>query len=145
MSRKISVMIVDDHDLVRQGIALFIEACPEFELVAQTDSGEGAIRLCKSTQVDILLMDLLMPGIGGLEAARCIKADHPHIKIIILTSHTHDKLVLEAVEIGINGYLLKHTGSQQLKAGILEVIHNSASFPPEISQLIREHEDAKTR
>jgi DNA-binding NarL/FixJ family response regulator len=118
----ISVLIVDDHDLVREGIRAILEKDPAFSIVGETGDGQHAVRLVGQVKPDVVLMDISLPGgIGGLEATEAILADHPDAKIIILTQYEHREYIKRAIRIGAHGYLLKRSVSQQLKDAIRAV------------------------
>jgi NarL family two-component system response regulator LiaR len=117
MTASISVLIVDDHAVVRQGVRSFLETQPDIEVVGQAGSGEEALVLAVSKNPAVILMDLVMPGMSGVEATRQIKQLLPRTQIIILTSFLDDENVLPAVRSGALSYLLKDvTGAELLEA-----------------------------
>src|SRR5690349_1092917 len=105
---RIRVMIVDDHEMVRSGLSVFLEINDDFELVAEASSGAEAIRLAEEMHPDVMLMDLIMPGIDGITAMQRIRAIHPDVQIIALTSFKDEELVRSALQAGAIGYLLKN-------------------------------------
>jgi NarL family two-component system response regulator LiaR len=113
MSR-IKVMLVDDHDMVRQGLAIFIETVDDLELVAQASNGVQAIQLCDQLVPDVILMDLMMPEMDGFEASQAILAAHPDIRIVALTSFKDKKLVQSALQAGAMSYVLKNATIDEL-------------------------------
>lgn len=114
----IRVMIVDDHPLVRDGLKVLLMATPDLELAAEASGGEEALRLCREIPMDIVLMDLKMAGMDGVAATRSIRARHPRIQVIALTSYADQKLVHEAIEAGAISYLLKDVSPGELARAI---------------------------
>ncbi|RIN24745.1 response regulator transcription factor [Staphylococcus succinus] len=107
------VLIVDDHFVVREGLKLLIELNDQFEVIGEAENGESAIEKVAQLKPDIILIDLYMPIMNGLDAIRIIKNNHD-IPIIILTTYNEDNLLVEGIELGVNGYLLKDTDSEKL-------------------------------
>src|SRR5687767_10116099 len=105
--KTIRVLIVDDHAMVRKGLAAFLKAFPDLELVGEASSGEEALALCRDIDPDVVLMDLMMPGIGGIEAIARIRQTCPLVQIIALTSSKDHEMVQEVLRAGAIGYLLK--------------------------------------
>src|SRR5260370_41959921 len=99
MADKISLLITDDHALVRQGIRAFLELQPDLTVIGEADSGEAAVRMAAELAPDVVLMDLVMPGIGGVEATRQVKQVSPHQKIILLTSSTRNEYNFPAFRV----------------------------------------------
>lgn len=115
----IKVVIVDDHDLVREGIRAILEKDPTFAVVGEAGDGQEAIRRVNQVRPDVVLMDISLPGgIGGLEATEAILADQPGVKIVILTQYENREYIKRAIKIGAHGYLLKRSVSEQLKEAI---------------------------
>jgi len=122
MSDPITVMIVDDHEMVRQGASGYLEAQPDIAVVAEAESGEEAVRLAREHVPDVVLMDLVLPGMDGVEATRQVKDISPRTQIIVLTSYHQDEHIFPALQAGAISYLLK-----DVKAGALvEAIHRAA-------------------
>jgi DNA-binding NarL/FixJ family response regulator len=118
----IRVLIVDDHDLVREGIRALLEQDATFQVVAETGDGQEAIRLAGRLKPNVVLMDVNLPGgMGGLEATETIVRDCPEVKVIILTQYENREYVKRAIRIGARGYLLKRSVSAQLKDAIRAV------------------------
>lgn len=118
----IRIVIVDDHDLVREGIRALLEQDPLFEVVGETGDGQEAIRVVARLRPDVVLMDVNLPGgMGGLEAAETIVGDLPEVKVIILTQYESREYIKRAIRIGARGYLLKRSLSAQLKEAIRTV------------------------
>ena len=111
-------MIVDDHGMVRRGLAAYLLSAPDIEVVAEARDGQEAIRICEVEQPDIILMDLIMPELGGVAATRVIHNKWPEIQIIALTSYQEKELVQEALQAGAISYLLKNISGEDLAEAI---------------------------
>jgi NarL family two-component system response regulator LiaR len=116
--KQIRVMIVDDHGMVRRGLAAYLASEPDIEVVAEARDGQEAIRICEVEQPDIVLMDLIMPELGGAAATRVIHNKWPEIQIIALTSFQEKELVQEALQAGAISYLLKNISGEDLAEAI---------------------------
>src|SRR5712671_6324400 len=104
MTEQITVVIADDHAIVRQGLRTSIEVDPHLLVIGEADSGEAAVRLAAELVPDVILLDLVMPGIGGVEATRQIKKVSPHTQIIVLTSYHEDEYIFPALKAGVLSY-----------------------------------------
>ena len=129
---KIGILIADDHKLIRQGIINFLEVQGEFEVKGEAANGEEAILLTKKLKPDVILMDLNMPKINGIEAIREIKKSFPDIKIIVLTVFTQNETVFPAINAGVDGYLLKDIMPDELITAIHSVLNGKPAIHPEI-------------
>jgi len=134
--RAIRVMIVDDHALVRSGLEAFLLVQKDLKLVAQARNGQQAVTLCAETQPDVVLMDLLMPGMGGIEAISQIKQQFPHIQFIALTSYKDQELVQGALQAGAIGYLLKDVSAEDLANAIRSARVGRPALAPEAAQAL---------
>ena len=114
----IKVMIVDDHGMVRRGLAAYLLSAPDIEVVAEARDGQEAIRICEAEQLDIILMDLIMPELGGVAATRVIHNKWPEVQIIALTSFQEKEMVQEALQAGAISYLLKNISGEDLAEAI---------------------------
>ena len=114
MTDKISLLLTDDHAIVRQGIRAFLELQPDLMVIGEADSGENAVRMAAGLAPDVVLMDLVMPGIGGVEATRQVKQVSPHSQIIVLTSYHEDEYIFPALRAGALSYVLKDVGPEEL-------------------------------
>ncbi len=132
----IRVMIVDDHALVRSGLEAFLLVQKSLKLVAQARSGHQAVSLCADAQPDVILMDLLMPGMSGIEAIRQIKQQYPHIQLIALTSFKDQELVQGALQAGAIGYLLKDISAEELANAIRSAYAGRPALAPEAAQAL---------
>lgn len=135
---KIRVLIVDDHDMLREGLTSFLKAYPEFELVGEASSGKEAIDLCLRLEPDVVLMDLLMPEMDGITAIRHIHRAQPTIRLIALSSFGEEELIKGALEAGATSYLLKNVSAQELADAIRSTYLGLQTFSPEVaSSLLR--------
>lgn len=132
----IRVMVVDDHDIVRQGLINMLAAFEDFVLVAEASNGDVAVRLCQSHDVDVILMDLVMPVMDGISAMQRIHADHPEIQIIALTTFKEDHLVQGALQAGAISYLLKNVSIDELSAAIRKAHEGKSVLAPEATQVL---------
>ncbi|OGK94137.1 MAG: hypothetical protein A2W08_00845 [Candidatus Rokubacteria bacterium RBG_16_73_20] len=127
----IQILIVDDHDLVREGLRALLEQDPSFQIVGETGDGQEAIRLATRLKPNVVLMDVSLPGgMGGLEATETIVADCPDVKVIILTQYENREYIKRAIRIGARGYLLKRSVSAQLKEAIRAVARGERYLHP---------------
>jgi NarL family two-component system response regulator LiaR len=133
---KISILIADDHKLVRQGIIDFLGAQGEFEVKGEAANGEEAILLTQKLKPDIVLMDLNMPKIDGIEAIHKIKKSSPDTKIIALTAFTQNETVFSAINAGVDGYLLKDIMPDELITAIHSVLNGKPALHPIIVRKI---------
>jgi NarL family two-component system response regulator LiaR len=139
-ARKIRVLIVDDHEMVRTGLAAFLLVHKDLENVGEADSGEEAVRLCEQTCPDVVLMDMVMPGMDGPTAIRAIRQRCPSAQIIALTSFKEQELVQEAIQAGALGFLYKNVSSDELIRAIRAAAAGQPTMAPEALQaLIRKH------
>jgi two-component system, NarL family, response regulator LiaR len=134
--KPIRVMIVDDHAVVRSGLAAFLLAFDDLELVAEAGGGEQALRLCDSSTPDVVLMDLVMPGMDGAATTKALRAKHPHIQVIALTSFKEQELVQAAMQAGAIGYLLKNVGADELADAIRAATAGRPTLAPEAAQAL---------
>ncbi|MGH8379009.1 MAG: UvrY/SirA/GacA family response regulator transcription factor [Gammaproteobacteria bacterium] len=117
----IRVLLVDDHKLVRTGIRLILEDTPDVSIAGEAESGEGAIPLCRELNPDVVLMDVSMPGIGGLEATRKLLARNPSVKVIVVSVHATEPYPLRLMEAGAHGYLTKDCAAEEIVTAIRQV------------------------
>jgi NarL family two-component system response regulator LiaR len=132
-AKRIRVLIVDDHDMLREGLASFLRACPDLERVGEAANGSDAIRLCRDLQPDVVLMDLIMPEMDGVAAIQAIHQQWPAIRIIALSSFGEDKLVKSALRAGATSYLLKNIPAARLAEAIRATCVGLPILSPEIT------------
>ncbi|MBE0528247.1 MAG: response regulator transcription factor [Thermoleophilia bacterium] len=139
MPEPITVMIVDDHQMVRNGARGYLEVQPEISVVAEAESGEEAVRLAREFIPDVVLMDLVMPGMDGVEATRKVKDISPRTQIIILTSFHEDEHIFPALQAGAISYLLKDVKAAELVEAIRRAAVGEATLHPRVaSRLIKQ-------
>ena len=128
MPEPITVMIVDDHEMVRNGAKGYLEAQPEITVVAEAESGQGAVQHARELVPDVVLMDLVMPGMDGIEATRKVKDISPRTQIIILTSYHQDEHIFPALQAGAISYLLKDVKARELVEAIRRAAKGEATL-----------------
>ncbi len=139
MSEAIRVLIADDHAVVRRGVRALIDTEPDMEVVDEASDGEESVRKALSLKPDVILLDIVMPRKGGLEAIVEIKRENPEARILILTSFSEDDKVLPAIKSGALGYLLKDSSPEELLQAIRDVHRGDSSLHPTIARkLVRE-------
>lgn len=135
----IRVLIVDDHAVVRQGLRIFLDAERDFEVVGEAAGGEEAVRLAHELRPDIVLMDLLMPGMSGIEATRLIRSELDDVEVVALTSLLDDESVVAAVRAGAIGYLLKSAEADDLRRALRAAAAGQVQLDPAAAaRLVRE-------
>ncbi len=132
----IRVMLVDDHAVVRSGLSAFLMVYDDLELVGEASSGQEAAARCPHLKPDVILMDLMMPGMNGAEATRAIRAKCPDIQVIALTSFKEEDLVKEVLEAGAIGYLLKNVAADELASAIRKAHAGQATLSQEATQVL---------
>lgn len=129
----IKVLIVDDHALLREGLIKILSLENDLEIIGEASDGEEAIILARRLIPDIILMDINMPGINGIEATKIIKAELPQIGIIALTIHDDEEYIFELVRVGVSGYVLKDIQPERLVAAIKDVAQGKSVIHPDIT------------
>ena len=133
MSQLISLLIVDDHDVVRQGVRAYLEAGQEFVVVGEAESGAAAVQSAAEKVPDVVLMDLLMPDMDGVEATRQIKRLSPRTQIVVLTSHHDDTYIFSALRAGAISYLLKSVKMEDLAEALHRAARGEATLDPQVA------------
>src|SRR6185503_9051547 len=131
---KIKVLLVDDHTVVRQGLRVLLEAEQDIEIVGEADTGRQAVQMTRKLAPDVVVMDIAMPNLNGLEATRQILKEMPKAKVLVLSSYSDDEYVHQMTEAGAAGYLLKQTAATDLIKAIREARKGNAFFSPSISK-----------
>ena len=134
--KRIRVLITDDHAVVRNGLSSFINAFDDFELVGEAKNGEQSVRLCNQLIPDVVLMDLVMPGMDGAAAARLIRERHPRTQVIALTSFKEREQVQAAIQAGAIGYLLKNISAEDLALAIRQAHAGKPTLAPEAVEVL---------
>ena len=132
------ILLVEDDDLLRLGLKSIIQAKKEYSIEADTASGKQALRLFDANHPDIVLLDLLLPDISGIEVLRHIKRVAPKVPVVVLTAHEENELLFEALEWGANCYVLKGAGPEELFLGIHYALLNEMFISPKLAKLIVE-------
>ena len=138
----ISLMIVDDHKIVRDGICAYLETVPEIEVIAQVESGSDAVQLAEQLAPDVVLMDLIMPGMDGVEATWRVRQVSPRSKVVILTSFHEDSNIFPAIKAGALSYVLKSIDPEELAEAIKSAARGEAVLDSKVaSRLMHEYRD----
>ena len=128
-ANRVRIVIIDDHPIIREGLGALIRTQPDLNIVAEASDGSEAVGLYLQHRPDIVLMDLSMPGVGGVEATSAIRKQFPNAKILVLTMRTGDEDIHRALKAGAKGYLLKECSSTQLFEAI-RTVHNGRRYIP---------------
>jgi DNA-binding NarL/FixJ family response regulator len=139
------VLIADDHPFFRDGLRVLLEATPDTELVGEATDGDEAVALAAELRPDVILMDLRMPGIGGIEATRKILSESPHIGVLVVTMVEDDDSVFAAMRAGARGYLLKGADKEEMLLAIRAVGRGEAVFGPGIARRLTQYFAPRTR
>jgi DNA-binding NarL/FixJ family response regulator len=132
-TKSIRVLLADDHTLVRAGVRALLEKLPGVEVVGEASDGREVIDLIKTHQPDVVLMDISMPGLNGLQALARITRDFPQVRVIILSMHPNDEYVLQALKSGASGYLLKRAATAELPVALKSVVGGEIYLSREIN------------
>jgi NarL family two-component system response regulator LiaR len=135
-SQPIRVMLVDDHTMVRHGLATFLKVYDDLQLVGEAENGEMAVQLCAEYQPDVILMDMVLPVLDGATATRAIRQKYPEVQVIALTSFKEGTLIKQALEAGAIGYLLKDVSADDLARAIRSAHIGRATLSPEAAQVM---------
>jgi DNA-binding NarL/FixJ family response regulator len=132
----IRVLIVDDHAVVRTGLAQLLRTTNDLELAGEAADGDAAVRLAAGLRPDVVLMDLSMPGLDGVAATARILADNPNAHVLVLTSFSDQTRILDALQAGAEGYLLKHAEPETILSGIREVVAGGSPLDPKAARVL---------
>ena len=133
---KKKILIVDDHEVVRLGLKSLLDQYPQYEVVSEASSADEAVQKVEELLPDIVLMDIRLPGKSGIEACEEITANHPNIKVIMLTSYAEDEMLFSAIKSGASGYVLKLINSEGLIQSLDAVARGEASLDPAVTQRV---------
>ncbi len=136
MENKIKLLMVEDHKLLRVGLKAIFEEYPNLEIIGEAEDGQQAVKLARELKPDVILMDIGLPVFSGIEATRRIKESNPEIKIIVLTSHTDEKEVMEALSAGASAYALKDVKTEHLVSIIQTVNQGAFWLDPAIAKVV---------
>ena len=132
------ILIADDHEVARSGIRTLLESHPGWEVCAEAKDGREAVELCNKTKPDLVLLDIGMPNLNGLDAARQILATAPDTRILILTMHDTEQVVREVLSAGARGFLLKSDAGRDLVAAVEALQHQRTFFTTKVAQMVLE-------
>ncbi len=139
MMEKISVLIADDHTLFRRGIRKMIEAEDDMQVVDEASNGVEAVQACRELMPDVILMDIQMPEMDGIEATRIIHSEMPHIGIVFITMYENDEFVFRGIQVGGRGYILKDADPDTMLRAIRTVTHGESLLGPSIALKVMHH------
>lgn len=131
--KKVRLLLVDDHAVLRVGLRLLLDAQPDFEVVGEAGDGVEAVRLAADLSPDVVLMDLTLPGLGGLDAIRRVKQDSPAARVLVLTMHDDETYIEEAFKAGAAGYVVKKAADTELLAAIRTVARGEMFLHPSLA------------
>jgi len=134
--KKIRLLLAEDHTIVREGLRSLIDSSEDMEVVGEVGDGREALKKVEEIELDIVLMDIRMPGLNGIEATRQIKKHFPDVKVLILSMHPDDEYVLEALRAGASGYILKQAAHEELFTAIRAVYRNDVFLSPSVSRKV---------
>ncbi len=138
MKTNIRILIADDHRLLREGICALLKGEPDIIVVGEAEDGRTAVHLAHNLHPNVVLMDIGMPLLNGLEATRQIKREHPEINVLVLTVHDNEEYFRQVLEAGASGYILKRAAASELVAAIRAVNNGEAVLAPSITRLLLE-------
>ena len=140
-TKEIRILIADDHLMVRKGLSVFIQGVSDFALVGEAEDGGQAVAMCRDLRPDVILMDIVMPTVGGIEAIRSIHAENPSVNMIALTSFPDRRLIKQALEAGALGFLYKDVGADELINAIRQVHLGQAVLDPDVLNVLMSQPD----
>lgn len=136
MNKRKRILIVEDHTLLRAGLMVMLEQDHDLEIVGEADNGRDAVRMIDMLRPDLVLTDLSMPGMNGIEAIVDIKRRHPDTRVLVLTIHRMDEYIHESLRAGADGYILKDASQDELRLAIRNVLHGKSYLSPDISSKV---------
>jgi DNA-binding NarL/FixJ family response regulator len=140
----VRVALADDQRVVREGLELVLRMLPDVEVVGTAANGDEALALVESTRPDVVLMDLRMPEVDGVEATGRLRAEHPEVRVVVLTTYADDESIFAALRAGARGYLTKDAGSEEIASAITRVAAGEAMLDPAVQARLLDRFDAAT-
>jgi DNA-binding NarL/FixJ family response regulator len=128
----IRVLITDDHEMIRNGLSSLLRGEPKIFVVDMAQNGREALDICSTRQIDVVLMDLMMPEMNGVEATRAIREKHPDIKVLAVTINDEPRFIKEVLQAGASGYILKHSTKDEIVRAIIDVAEDRQHFSSEV-------------
>jgi DNA-binding NarL/FixJ family response regulator len=141
----VKTLLADDHTIVRQGLRALLVAAGGIEVVGEARNGREAVELAASLRPEVVVMDIAMPLLNGLEATKQILTAAPNTKVLILSAHSDDAYIDRVIAVGAAGFLVKQTSAQILAKAILEVVAGNTFYSPQVSKRVRDHYEAPDR
>ena len=138
MTQKIRILLADDHTLLRSGIRALLADQPDIQVVGEAEDGRQAVKLANKLHPNVILMDIAMPLLNGLEATRQIKNTHPEINVLVLTMYDHEEYFRQVLEAGASGYIVKRAAASDLVSAIRAVNNGEAVLSPSITRMVLE-------
>jgi len=136
--KKLRILLADDHVVMRTGLRVLLERQPNLEVVGESENGRDTINLVASVKPDVVVMDVGMPVLNGIEATKTIATEHPNVAVVILSMHADESYVMRALKAGARGYLLKDSAPADLLGAIQAVSQNKSFFSPKVSRILAE-------
>jgi DNA-binding NarL/FixJ family response regulator len=137
--KRIRLILTDDHPIVREGIRQLMSRAPEIEVVAEAENGKHLLEILQNTQADLVLLDLTMPVLNGLDTIPLLRLKHPSLRIVVLSMHEEPDYIIRAIQSGAHGYLMKSAGFDELYMAIRTVLDGKKYFPGEVSRIVLEN------
>lgn len=128
----IRVLITDDHEMIRNGLSSLLRGEPEILVVDMARNGKEALDICAARQIDVVLMDLMMPEMNGVDATRAIREKYPDVKVLAVTINDEPRFIKEVLQAGASGYILKHSTKEEIVRAILDVAANKQHFSSDV-------------
>lgn len=135
-TKPIQILLVDDHDMVRRGLAVFLSGFSDMELVGEAAHGLEALEFCDQLQPDVILMDVFMPEMDGIEATRRIKEKYPQIQILMLSSSKEEDVIKSGIQAGAIGYVLKNISAEEMAEAIRSAARGQSTLSPAVTQAL---------
>ena len=135
---KIRILLADDHPMVRSGLIKLLEPFKEFIIIGEASDGEEAVAMTKKLEPDVVIIDLSMPKLSGVEATKIIRKNFPSAKVLVLTMYDNEEYVYQILKSGAGGYMLKNSGRDELAAAIRAVARGDRFFSPRVSEIVME-------